>query len=62
MTFCKVLAQGKNGPDDIIVYECFDYNCPVPYYQIVISRDGIARLVERTARTTWRKKFKEWTE
>ena len=61
MTFCKVLATGKNGNDDIIAYEKTAYEGSVSY-EIVVARDGFARLVEKTAKTTWRKKFKEWTK
>ena len=62
MTICKALAQGKNGSYDIIVYEKYEKFCENPYYEIVISRDSVAFLSERTARTTWKKRFKEITQ
>lgn len=62
MTFCKVLARGKNGEDDVTAYECKDFEAVMPYYEIVVSRDGIARLVEHTARTTWKRRFQSMIE
>lgn len=62
MTICKALAQGKNGNDDVIVYEKYEKFCGSPYYEIVVARNGIAFLSERTAKTTWKKRFKEITQ
>ena len=62
MTFCKVLAQGKNRNDDVIVYEKYEKYCSVPYYEIVVAYDGVEKLSERTAKTTWKKRFKEITD
>ena len=62
MTTCKVLAQGKNGADDVIVYEKFEKFDSLPYYEIVVARDGLAYLCERTARTTWKRRFRQITE
>lgn len=59
MTVCKILAQGKNGLDDITVYEKYEKYDSRPYYEITVSRDGIAYLCEKTARTTWKKRFHE---
>ena len=59
MTFCKVLATAQRDDDTVTAYEKTDYGCAVPSYEIVVSRGGFARLVEKTARTTWRKRFKE---
>lgn len=61
MTFCKVLKQSTIGPDTVTAYENYDKFCSVPYYEIVVSRDGIGYQVEKTAKTTWRRKFKEMT-
>lgn len=61
MTVCKVLAQGKSGADDVIVYQKYEKYDSMPYYEIVIARDGIAHLCERTARTTWKKRFRDIT-
>lgn len=62
MTFCKVLKSATVGKDTVTAYENTDKYSTVPYYEIVVSRDGIGYHVEKTARTTWRKKFKEMTE
>ena len=62
MTICKLLAQGKSGNDDILVYEKYEKYCGNPYYEIVIANNGIAHLTERTARTTWKKRFNEITK
>lgn len=62
MTICKVLAQGKNGNNDVIVYEKYEKYCSAPYYEIVIAFDGVEMLSERTAKTTWKKRFKEITQ
>jgi len=61
MTISKVLATAKNGKDDITVYESYEKYSVTPYYEIVISRNGFATEVIKTARTTWRKKFNELT-
>lgn len=59
MTFCKVLAQKKVDDDTITAYELIDKYDAVPRYEIVISKDEIARLVIKTAKTTWKRKFNE---
>ena len=59
MTICKLLAQAQRDDDTITAYELWDYGAAVPRYEITVSRDSIARLVEKTARTTWKKRFKE---
>ena len=59
MTFCKMLATAKRDEDTITAYELHDYGSAVPRYEITVSRDGIARLIQPTARTTWKKRFKE---
>ena len=62
MTFCKILKSAQVGKDTVEAYECYDKFDLAPYYEIVVSRDGIGYQVEKTARTTWRKKFREMTE
>ena len=59
MTICKVLKTASRGDDEITAYEKVDVGSAVPRYEIVVSRDGFARLVESTARTTWKKRFRE---
>lgn len=59
MTFCKVLATARRGEDTITAYENWDKYASAPHYEIVVSVDGWAREVFPTARTTWKKKFKE---
>jgi hypothetical protein len=59
MTVCKLLAEkGKDGKT-ISAWENLDKYSRVPYYEITVSRDSIAYQVIKTARTTWKKKFKE---
>lgn len=58
MTFCEVLATAKRDTDDITAYKKTTYEGSVSY-EIVISRDGFAHLVEQAARTTWKKKFSQ---
>lgn len=62
MTFCKVLAEKRVDDDMVIAYELIDKYDAAPRYEIVISKDSIARLVIKTAKTTWKRKFKELTE
>ena len=59
MTICKMLATAKRDDDTITAYELCDKFSAVPRYEITVSRDGIARLVQPTAKTTWKKRFKE---
>lgn len=59
MTICKLLAEAQNGRDTISAYQEWDKYSAVPKHIIVVSRDGISLSVQPTARTTWRKKFKE---
>lgn len=62
MTFCKVLAEKRVDDDMVIAYELIDKYDATPRYEIVISKDSIAQLVIKTAKTTWKRKFKELTE
>lgn len=59
MTICKMLATAKRDEDTITPYELWDKFSAAPRYEITVSRDGIARLVQPTAKTTWKKRFKE---
>lgn len=59
MTFCKCLATAKRDEDTITAYELWDKDASAPRYEITVSRDGIARLIQPTAKTTWKKRFKE---
>ena len=59
MTICKVLAQGKRDGYDVLVYEKYEKYCGNPYYEIIVAENGIAKLSEKTAKTTWKKRFKE---
>ena len=62
MTFCKVLAEKEKGNDLITAYELWDKGSNRPHYEITVSRESIAYLVIPTAKTTWKRKFKELTE
>lgn len=62
MTISKCLATASKGKDDFTVYESYEKFSAVPHYEIVVSRDGIGYQVIKTAKTTWRKKFKELTK
>lgn len=62
MTFCKILKSAQVGKDTVEAYENYDKFGIVPYYEIVVSRDGIGYRVEKTAKTTWRRKFKQVAE
>ena len=59
MTFSKVLAQGKRGKYDVIALESTEKYSSVPHYEIIVADDNFAFEVVKTARTTWKKKFKE---
>lgn len=59
MTFCKLLKAATVGEDTIEAYENYDKFDALPHYEVVISRNGIAYHVEKTAKTTWRRKFSE---
>ena len=60
MTFCKILRE-KTTPGGLTVaaYENIDKYSSVPYYEIVIAENGIAREVIPAARTTWARKFNQ---
>lgn len=62
MTFCKKLAQATKNGYDIEVWENTNKFESMPYYEITIGKNGIAYDVIKTAKTTWKRKFKELTE
>lgn len=62
MTFCKQLKTAAVGKDTVTAWELVDKFCAVPRYEITVSRDGIAHTVEKAAKTTWKRKFRELTE
>ena len=59
MTFCKKLKSEKIGRLTVSAYENYEKFSAVPDYIITISEDGIGLAEYKTARTTWRKKYKE---
>lgn len=59
MTFCKLLAEKETNGKTISAWENIDKYSSVPYYEITVSENGNAYEVIKTARTTWKKKFKE---
>lgn len=61
MTFCKLLAAAQRDDDVIEAWEKWDKFSAVPKYEITISAAGssIVRIVIHTARTTWKKKFRQ---
>ena len=59
MTFCKKLAEAQRGPDTVTAWEEIDKYSACPRYTITESRNGIAHTVTNTAKTTWKRKFKE---
>lgn len=62
MTISKVLAEGKNrSGKDIIVYERMEKYARLPKYEIVVAENSVAITCEKTARTTWKKRFNELT-
>lgn len=62
MTISKVLAEGKTrSGKDVIVYESMGKYARLPKYEIVVSDSYIAITCEKTAKTTWKKRFKELT-
>ena len=63
MTISKTLARGKTRSGrDVIAYEKLEKNARMPKYEIVISENSIAYFCEKTAKTTWKKRFKELTD
>ena len=59
MTFCKKLAETQRGLDTVTAWELTEKISTCPRYEITETRDGIAHTVTKTAKTTWRKKFRE---
>lgn len=59
MTFCKRIAKAAKNGYEIEAWENVDKYSAIPYYEITIGKDGIAYQVIKTAKTTWKRKFKE---
>lgn len=59
MTFCKELAKAERNGKIISAWELSDFGCGAKRYEVSVSVDGIAYQTVQTARTTWRKKFRE---
>ena len=59
MTICKTLATATKNGYTITAYKVYEKFTKVPHYEIITSKDGIGLWVDRTARTTWKKKFKQ---
>lgn len=59
MTFYRTLAETERNGKTVTAYEKTEKFETVPSYEIVVSRDGMGYLTVPTARTTWRKKFRE---
>ena len=59
MTFCKVLATASKNGYTITAYEVYEKFNKTVHYEIITEKDGVALLVDRTARTTWKKLFKK---
>lgn len=59
MTICKILAEKTVGDKTVTAYENYDKFSNVPYYEIVVSQDSFAVEVIKTAKTTWKKRFRK---
>ena len=59
MTFCKVLKESRGSKYTVTAYEEIEKFETVPHYSVVVSEDCFGFIVCKTAKTTWRKKFKE---
>lgn len=55
MTFCELLAESGK----VSAWRNQDKYSAYAYYEIVIAENGIALRVIPTARTTWKKAYKE---
>lgn len=62
MTFCKTLAEVVKDEQTISAVELWDKFDAAPHYEIYLSRNGIVYDVHKTAKTTWKRKFKELTK
>lgn len=61
MTVVKQLASDERNGIAVTATENWDKYSSVPYYEISVARDSMAFIVIKTAKTTWRRKFKEVT-
>ena len=59
MTICKTLATATKNGYTITAYEVYEKFNQTAHYEIITEKDGVALWVDRTARTTWKKKFKK---
>ena len=59
MTFCKCLAKAEKDGKIISAWENTEKFSKYPHYEITVSVNGVVVDVTRTAKTTWKKKFKE---
>ena len=61
MTYYKLLASAERDDDVIEAWELWETLSKTPWYQITISAigSGETRIVIETARTTWKRKFKQ---
>ena len=61
MTVVKQLAREEKNGVAVTATENWDKFTTVPYYEISVSKGSMAYIVIKTARTTWRRKFREVT-
>ena len=60
MTFCKLLAENKKDNISVSAWENTEKFSSVPSYEIYVSKDSIAFITAKAAKTTWKKKFNEY--
>ena len=58
MTICNRLAKYSDGSVTITAVECYDKYSNVPWYEINVSDGMWICDTYKTARTTWKRKFK----
>ena len=59
MTPCNILAEKTKDGKQITAYKKYDKFSKSPRYEIVISKDGFATEIIKTAKTTWKRRFNE---
>ena len=61
MTFYKELAMKTNEKRTVTAYERYEKYETYPTYVVCVSNnsDSLAFIAEKTARTTWKKKFNQ---
>ena len=62
MTFYKLLAEKEKNGKLISAYEKTEKFSAYSSYEIDISKDGLVYETIPTAKTTWKRKFKELTQ